>query len=315
MEIDPRIELARGGDRRALARLVSLVEDASAAGAAVIATVYRDGGGARITGITGAPGAGKSTLVDHLVDRARAQGEVAVVAVDPSSPFTGGAILGDRVRMQRHAADRGVYIRSLASRGHLGGLSASTPRVVAFLDGVGFPEILVETVGVGQAEVEVAAAADTVVVVVNPGWGDSVQAAKAGLLEIGDVFVVNKADRPGADETVGELVRMLDMGPMGAWRPPVLRTVATSGEGVDAVWEAVVAHRDHLRAENGLARRRSARAVAELESALRQRLREQIADDKIAGGEVIARVVARDLDPWSAADTVIAAGSRSVPPG
>jgi LAO/AO transport system kinase len=191
----------------------------------------------------------------------------------------------------------------------------STPRVVAFLDGVGFPEILVETVGVGQAEVEVAAAADTVVVIVNPGWGDSIQAAKAGLLEIGDVFVVNKADRPGADETVGELVRSLDMSPPAAWRPPVLRTVATSGEGVDAVWEAVLAHRNHLRAGDGLARRRAARAVAELESALRERLREQIANDEIAGRDVIARVVARDLDPWSAAAAVVVANSQAVPPG
>lgn len=188
MSRDPRIDLARDGDRRSLARLLTLVEDGSSAGSAALASVYADGGRAAITGVTGAPGAGKSTLVDLLVVRARSGGATAVVAVDPSSPFTGGAILGDRVRMQRHIADPDVYIRSLASRGHLGGLSASTPRVVAFLDGIGFSEILIETVGVGQAEVEVASAADTVVVVINPGWGDSVQAAKAGLLEIGDVL-------------------------------------------------------------------------------------------------------------------------------
>jgi len=315
MSRDPRIDPARDGDRRSLARLVTLVEDGSIAGSAVLASVYADGGRAAITGITGAPGSGKSTLVDLLVDRARAGGDVAVVAVDPSSPFTGGAILGDRVRMQRHIADSDVYIRSLASRGHLGGLSASTPRVVALLDGMGFSEILVETVGVGQAEVEVASAADTVLVVVNPGWGDSVQAAKAGLLEIGDVFVVNKADRPGTDEVVGELLRMLEMGPATEWRPPVLRAVATSGEGVDDVWGAVAAHRRHLASGDGLARRRSSRAVAELESALRRRLREQVGNGDIAGRDMLDRVVARELDPWTAADTIVAGNSGPAGPG
>jgi LAO/AO transport system kinase len=306
MSPDDRIERARQGDRRALARLVTLVEDGERGGDAVLASLYPAGGNARITGITGAPGAGKSTLVDHLIDRARVSGEVAVVAVDPSSPFTGGAILGDRVRMQRHSDDPHVYIRSLANRGHLGGLSATTPRVVALLDGIGFPEILVETVGVGQAEVEVASAADTVVVVVNPRWGDSVQAAKAGLLEIGDIFVVNKADRAGADETAAELLRMLEIGPPRAWRPPVLRTVATTGEGVDAVWDAVVEHRRHLESSGDLARRRTLRATNEVEAAVRERLRARFAGEAVAESELVVRVLARDLDPWTAAELVLA---------
>jgi LAO/AO transport system kinase len=305
MSIDARIERARAGDRRALARLVTLVEDGTPVGDEVLASVYASGGSARVTGITGAPGAGKSTLVDHLIDRARPSGDVAVVAVDPSSPFTGGAVLGDRVRMQRHTDDPGVYIRSLASRGHLGGLSATTPRVVALLDGVGFPEILVETVGVGQAEVEVASAADTVVVVVNPGWGDSVQAAKAGLLEIGDVFVVNKADRAGADEAAAELLRMLEIGPPRTWRPPVLRTVASTGEGIDAVWDAITDHRRYLGSSGDLAMRRAARAVSEVEAAVRERLRIRFAGEGVAGSDLVGRVLARDLDPWTAARSIV----------
>ena len=271
----------------------------------MLASVYASGGNARVTGITGAPGAGKSTLVDHLIDRARPSGDVAVVAVDPSSPFTGGALLGDRVRMQRHTDDPGVYIRSLANRGHLGGLSATTPRVVALLDGIGFPEILVETVGVGQAEVEVASAADTVVVVVNPGWGDSVQAAKAGLLEIGDVFVVNKADRAGAEEASTELLRMLEIGPPRAWRPPVLRTVASTGEGVGAVWDAIADHRRYLGSSGDLAMRRAARVVSEVEAAVRERLRVRFAGEGVAGSDLVGRVLARDLDPWTAARTIV----------
>jgi LAO/AO transport system kinase len=305
MSHDARIERARAGDRRILARLVTQVEDGTRVGDEVLASVYASGGSARVTGITGAPGAGKSTLVDHLIDRARPSGDVAVVAVDPSSPFTGGAVLGDRVRMQRHTDDPGVYIRSLANRGHLGGLSGTTPRVVALLDGVGFPEILVETVGVGQAEVEVASAADTVVVVVNPGWGDSVQAAKAGLLEIGDVFVVNKADRDGADEAAAELLRMLEIGSPRAWRPPVLRTVASTGDGVDAVWDAIADHRRDLGSSGDLAMRRATRAVSEVEAAVRERLRIRFAGEGVAGSELVGRVLARDLDPWTAARSIV----------
>ncbi|MDJ0498804.1 MAG: methylmalonyl Co-A mutase-associated GTPase MeaB, partial [Acidimicrobiia bacterium] len=207
------IPLARTGERRALARLITLVENDGPVSDEILAEVFPAGGQAWTTGLTGAPGAGKSTLTDRLIQEVRSEGsEIAVVAVDPSSPFSGGAVLGDRVRMQDHIDDHGVYIRSMASRGHLGGISAATPKVVATLDGLGFPEVFVETVGVGQAEVEIAGNADTTVVVVNPGWGDSVQAAKAGLLEIGDIFVVNKADRPGVHETVRDLTQMLELG-------------------------------------------------------------------------------------------------------
>ena len=257
-----------------------------------------------MTGVTGAPGAGKSTLVDGIIGRAATAGPTAVVAVDPSSPFSGGAVLGDRIRMQAHTDDPDVYVRSMANRGHLGGLADTTPRVVALLDGLGFVEVIVETVGVGQAEIDVASSADTVIVVVNPGWGDSIQAAKAGLLEIGDVFAVNKADRPGADETVGDLLRMLDMGPERAWHPPVVTTVATGGEGLDDLWEAVRGHRRHLAESGALARRRRERAAREIEAAVRSGLRRRSA---VAGaaGALLERVVAREIDPWAAGCSVV----------
>ncbi len=295
---------ATAGDRRALARLVSFVEEAGPGGDGVLAAVHPATGRAWTTGITGAPGAGKSTLTSRLVEVIRLAGtRVAIVAVDPSSPFSGGAVLGDRVRMQEHAGDHGVYIRSMASRGHLGGLAAATPRVVAMLDGVGFLEILVETVGVGQDEVDVAANTDTTVVVVTPGWGDGVQVAKAGLLEVGDVFVVNKADRPGVEQAVDDLSQMLEMGGDRAWRPPILPVVATTGEGIGAMWEAVHRHRDHLVASGLLAGRRAARLLAEFEAALRaglrDRMRQAVAD---GGGEgVAAAVAAGTVDPWTAA--------------
>jgi LAO/AO transport system kinase len=251
------VQSARRGDRRSLARLVTLVEDSSAGADEALAAVSASDGDAWVTGITGAPGAGKSVLVDALISVIRAGDlEVAVVAVDPSSPFTGGAILGDRVRMQGHIDDPGVFIRSMANRGTLGGIAESTPRVVALLGGIGFPEIVVETVGVGQAEVAIASAADTTVVVLTPGWGDSVQAAKAGLLEIADVLVVNKADLPGADEAERELIGMLQIGSRRLWSPPVVRTVASEGSGVAELWEAVAAHRAHLESSGELAERR-----------------------------------------------------------
>src|SRR5687767_11087338 len=217
----------------------------------------RRAGAARVIGLTGSPGVGKSTSTSALVAAYRRRGvRVGVLAVDPSSPFTGGAILGDRVRMQDHATDDGVFIRSMATRGHLGGLSLATPEAVRVLDAAGLPIVLVETVGVGQVEVEVAGAADTTVVVVNPGWGDAVQANKAGLLEIADLFVINKADRPGAAETERDLNNMLDMNThMGEWRPPIVRTVASTGEGVDAAWDAVGKHRAYLEASGELERR------------------------------------------------------------
>lgn len=298
------IDLAISGDRRALGRLVSRVEDDTADGREALTTLYSSGGAAWVTGVTGAPGAGKSTLVDGLVGFAADRGNVAVVAVDPSSAFSGGAVLGDRIRMQRHTDDPRIYIRSMANRGHLGGLADSTPRVVALLDGIGFAEVLIETVGVGQAEIDVASSADTVLVAVNPGWGDSIQAAKAGLLEIGDVFVVNKADRPDVDETVTELFRMLDAGPERAWRPPIVTTVATDGTGLDDLWTAVVDHRRHLTETGAREIRRRERAAREIESAVRAGLRRRASLDS-GGVELLDRVVAREIDPWSAAGDIV----------
>ena len=298
------IERARAGDRRSLARLVSRVEDDTAEGRQALAEVYPAGGDAWVTGITGAPGAGKSSLVDGLVGHATDHGNVAVIAVDPSSPFTGGAVLGDRIRMQRHTDDPRVYIRSMANRGHLGGLADATPRVVALLDGIGFREVVIETVGVGQAEVDVAASADTIVVVVNPGWGDSIQAAKAGLLEIGNVFVVNKADRPGAHEAVTDLNRMLDVGPERAWRPPIVTTIATDGTGLEELLTAIADHRSHLVETGALDQLRRNRALREIEAAVRAGLRRR-ATINHAGDATLDRVVAREIDPWSAAEGVV----------
>jgi LAO/AO transport system kinase len=309
---DPAILIpdARRGDRRALARLITLVENGGSVSDEVLAAVFPSGGNAWTTGLTGAPGAGKSTLTDRLIEAVRTEGsEVAIVAVDPSSPFSGGAVLGDRVRMQDHIDDAGVYIRSMASRGHLGGISAATPRVVATLDGMGFPEILVETVGVGQAEVEIAANADTTLVVVNPGWGDSVQAAKAGLLEIGDVFIVNKADRPGVHETVRDLTQMLELGEEAGWSPPIIPTVASTGEGVAELWDAIQRHRDHISESGRLAEVRRRRLITEMEAALlagmRRRVRSSVPEQ--TWSDLRQEVADRRLDPWNAAGQLLAA--------
>jgi LAO/AO transport system kinase len=268
------------------------------------------GGAAYTVGLTGAPGSGKSTLTSGLVREVRARGdEVAVLAVDPTSPFTGGAILGDRVRMQDHALDAGVFIRSMATRGHLGGLALATPQAIRVLDAVGFGWVLVETVGVGQVEVEIAAAADTTLVVLNPGWGDSVQAAKAGLLEIADVFVVNKADRPGVDEARRDLEHMLDLAslPDGGWRPTIVSTVASTGEGVGELLAAIESHRAWLSEEGRLEAKRSARLCDELVAILSERVVERV--QGLRAGEDFARVqasvVAREVDPWTAADELL----------
>ena len=304
------LERARAGDRAALARLLSLVERGGAAARAAGRLTHPAGGQAYTVGITGAPGAGKSTLTNDLVRLIRADGEaVAVLAVDPSSPFSGGAILGDRVRMADHATDDGVYIRSMATRGHLGGLSLATRDAVRALDAVGWPWVLIETVGVGQVEVEVAEAADTTVVVVNPGWGDAVQANKAGLLEIADVFVINKADRAGVADTRRDLEQMLDLTVGGGWRPPVLTTVALTGEGVDGLWSALGAHRAHLVSTRALEPRRAARLSDELVHILAALLLERA--QSIGGpalDDLAAAVVRREVDPWTAA-------SQLLPPG
>ncbi|MFM2076995.1 MAG: hypothetical protein RJA49_885, partial [Actinomycetota bacterium] len=261
-------------------------------------------------GLTGAPGAGKSTLTAAAIGHIRGLGEeVAVLAIDPSSPFTGGAILGDRVRMQDHATDAGVFIRSMATRGHLGGLSLAAPEAVRLLDAVGKRWILVETVGVGQVEVEIAGKADTTVVVVNPGWGDSVQANKAGLMEIADVFVINKADRKGTEETRRDLEQMLELSDLAhdAWRPPILAVVATERRGVDTLWSTVLEHREHIVASGELERRREFRLREELREIvarrLEQRAREIVTSERWA--ELQVGVVDHTIDPWTAADEML----------
>ncbi len=326
---DPAVlfEAARAGDQAALARLLSLVERGGPASRAVAGLAYTSPGDAYTVGITGAPGAGKSTLTDRLVTLARLQGlngpdQVAVLAVDPSSPYSGGAILGDRVRMPSHALDDGVYIRSMATRGHLGGLAVAVPDAVRVLSSVGMPVVLVETVGVGQQEVEVAAATDTTVVVVNPGWGDAIQANKAGLLEIADLFVINKADRPGARETRRDLELMLDLTELGPWRPPIVETVASTGHGVEGLWSTIGQHRAHQIEHGTLALQRRERLEREFRQILVARLSEQ-ADAVVAGGgvdDISGAMLDGRLDPYQAADRVLArlmpggAPSSTTPP-
>ncbi len=246
-DLSELVRKSRSGDRRALARAISAVEDGSPDGSVIVEGFSPYSRKVPRIGVTGAPGVGKSTLLSSLISHIRKTGlMVAVIAVDPSSPFSGGAILGDRIRMQEHIGDPGVYVRSMAGRGHLGGLSAAVPEAAHLLDGAGFDIILIETVGVGQSEVEVMHHVDTTVVVVTPGWGDSVQAGKAGLMEIGDVFVVNKADRPGAARARRDLQAMLALGPRRPWHPPVVETVATGGTGIEELWEVLESHAVHL---------------------------------------------------------------------
>jgi LAO/AO transport system kinase len=296
------------GERASVARLITLVESGGEGAQAAISRLFPHTGSAYTVGITGAPGSGKSTLTDRLIARIRKDGvEVGVLAVDPSSPFSGGAILGDRVRMQEHATDPGVFIRSMATRGHLGGLSLATPQAVRVLDAAGKPWVLIETVGVGQVEIEVAGAADTTVVVVNPGWGDSVQASKAGLLEIADLFVVNKADRDGADETVRDLEFMLELSLQSDWKPPIVKTVGSRGEGIEELWDAIGAHRRFLEADGRLAQRRAQRVREELHSIVVGRLYER-AGELCTGerfDEAAASVLARELDPYAAVDNLL----------
>jgi LAO/AO transport system kinase len=261
-------------------------------------------------GITGAPGAGKSTLTSALIKHLRKmEMEIAVLAIDPSSPFTGGAILGDRVRMQDHATDPGVFIRSMATRGHLGGLSLSTPEAIRMLDAVGREWILVETVGVGQVEVEIAGKADTTVVVLNPGWGDSVQANKAGLMEIADIFVINKADRKGVEETRRDVEQMLELSdlPHEAWRPPIIATIGNTGEGVPEMWDAILEHRSIIESTGELKKRRDFRLSEELREIVARRL-EQRAREITSGDRwdsLQAQVLDHAIDPWSAADEML----------
>ncbi|MGH8893915.1 MAG: methylmalonyl Co-A mutase-associated GTPase MeaB [Actinomycetes bacterium] len=313
-DVGPLVERARDGDARSVARLISLVEDASPLLREAMAALVPYGGKARVIGLTGAPGVGKSTCTSALVASYRALDKrVGVLAVDPSSPFSGGALLGDRVRMQEHALDPHVYIRSMASRGHLGGLSWSTPQALRVLDAAGCDIVLVETVGVGQSEVEVAGLADTTVVLLAPGMGDAIQAAKAGILEVGDVYVVNKADREGADSTVRELRHMLTLGERrgpGDWRPPIIKSVASRGEGIDDLVDALEKHRGWLDETGELRRRRLRRAADEVEAIAVTALRARMGDLRSrhgAGGleELAAQVVEGRTDPYAAADRLV----------
>ena len=308
MPVQELVEQARAGTTRAVARLISLVEDESPQLREVMTALAPHGGHAHVVGITGAPGVGKSTSTNALVRQLRAQGKrVAVLAIDPSSPFSGGALLGDRVRMGDHATDPDVFIRSMASRGHLGGLAWATPQALRVLDAAGFDVVLVETVGVGQSEVEVAGTADTTLVLLAPGMGDGIQAAKAGILEIGDVYVVNKADRPDAAAVRRDLRSMLALTERaeGAWRPPVLLMAAQSGDGVDKVAAALADHLQHTQGGE-LERRRRKRARAEVEAIALTALRRRWGG--VSSGElddVADEVVAGRLDPYSAADRLL----------
>ena len=301
---------ARPGEPAAVARLITLVETDSPVLREVMASLRPHTGRAHVLGITGAPGVGKSTSTNALVAAMRADDRrVGVLAIDPSSPFSGGALLGDRIRMGDHALDPEVYIRSMGARGHLGGLARSTPQAVRVLDAAGCDVVVVETVGVGQSEVEVAGLADTTLVLLAPGMGDGIQAAKAGILEIGDVYAVNKADREGADRTRRELRTMLSMAerPEGGWRPPVVQTVASTGEGIDGLLAEVDRHAAWLTESGELARRRTARARSEVEAIALASMRERWAAAE--GGADLDRLAARvadgESDPYAASDELL----------
>ncbi len=312
--------LARG-ERRALARLLTVVEDGRPELLrAVVAALHPDTGTARVIGITGSPGVGKSTLTNAIAAALRAQGRsVAILAVDPSSPFSGGALLGDRVRMQSHHADAGVFIRSMASRGHLGGLSFATPQAILVLDAAGFDDVIVETVGVGQSEVQIAATADTTVIALAPGMGDGIQAAKAGILEVADVFAINKADAPGAGKLDGELRGMLELGHAteaadavgDGWWPPIVRTVAVRDEGIADLLEAIDEHTAAMAASGQHANRVRDRALHTIREIALEQVRLRFArldgDNDALLTSLAAQVATRELDPYAASDRLLAA--------
>ncbi|HEX5901918.1 MAG TPA: methylmalonyl Co-A mutase-associated GTPase MeaB [Actinomycetota bacterium] len=290
------------GDRRSIARAISMVEDGAPELSELSAGLFAHTGRASTIGLTGSPGVGKSTIAGELVRAAREAGRsVAVLAIDPTSPLSGGALLGDRLRMQTHATDPGVFIRSMATRGHLGGMALAAPEAIRVLDAAGNDLVIVETVGVGQAEVDVAAATDTTLVVVSPGWGDAVQVAKAGILEIADVFVVNKSDREGAEAAVRDLEQMLRMGPELAWTPPVVATSATSSEGIDLLWQAIEDHRAHLEGTGELDRTRRDRLVREVETLALESMRSNVRGGLERDEELTRDLLERRIDPYRAA--------------
>jgi LAO/AO transport system kinase len=308
-DINRLLERARAGRIADTARLLSIVENEEPGAADVVRQTYAHTGRATLVGFTGPPGAGKSTLVSALTAAYRQTGaRVAVVAVDPSSPYTGGAILGDRIRMREQALDTGVFIRSMANRGQSGGLARATRRVVGVLDALGFDVVLVETVGVGQHEIEVARVVDTVCLLTIPGAGDDIQAIKAGIMEIADILVVNKADRPGADEAAKDLTHMLNLGtPRTSWRPPVMRTSAKDGSGIQDLIAEVQRHRAWA-AESGEARRRNVEAMRnEIHLLMQERVLRELRErlEKAGLDDVVSRVVDKDLDPYGAVDVLL----------
>ncbi len=339
-----QLAAARQGKARAIAQLITQVESSAVAARIVVGALYPHTGQAHVVGVTGPPGSGKSSLVNELAKAIRRTGRrVGIVAVDPSSPFTGGALLGDRVRMRDLAGDTGIFVRSMASRGSLGGLARSTAAVVKVLDAAGYGVILIETVGAGQAEVDIAAAAHTTIVLEAPGMGDDVQSIKAGILEIADILVVNKADQPGAGRAVKSLEMMLHLAlpvvspdeathhdghhgsvghaqfggemepPVDGWSVPVLQTTATSGAGVAELLATIDRHREHLRAGGGWAARERARSRAEIDHLLRDRLLDALTArvPSVERAALLEAVVARQLDPYSAADRLFAAAQGS----
>lgn len=299
---------ASEGQRLALARLMSFVERGGDEARLLGAHIYSQVGAAYTVGMTGAPGSGKSSLTAALASVVRSEEQrLAILAVDPSSPFTGGAILGDRVRMQDHVTDDGIYIRSMATRGHLGGLSLATPQAIRVLDALGWPWVLVETVGVGQVEVAIAGAADTTIVVVNPGWGDAVQANKAGLMEVADIFVINKSDRKGADDTRRDIQQMLELSSLGDWEPPIVMTVATDQIGADELWETVGEHRAHLQTSGELELRRSRRIDAELTEIVNRSLEQRVITtmNRPETADLKEKLARGEIDPYAAAAQLI----------